>query len=209
MTKARTDLYGLYVITPDAHPDSGRLIAQVAAALRGGARLVQYRDKAGDRPRREREARVFKDLCARHGAFLIINDDVALAQAVGADGVHLGQADMPIRQARALLGPGAIIGVTCHDRLDLALAAEAAGADYVAFGAVYPSPTKPRAVRAPLVLFAQARESLHIPVCAIGGLDAGNAATVIRAGADMVAVVSGVFDRPDSEAEARRLAALF
>jgi thiamine-phosphate pyrophosphorylase len=209
MTKPRTDLYGLYVITPDAHPDSDRLIAQVAAALRGGARLVQYRDKSGDRPRREREAREIKDLCARYGALLIINDDVALAQAVGADGVHLGQADTPIRQARERLGPGAVIGVSCHDRLDLALAAQAAGADYVAFGAVYPSPTKPHAVRTPLMLFAQARESLHIAVCAIGGLDAGNAGAVIRAGADMVAVVSGVFDRPDPEAEAERLAALF
>jgi thiamine-phosphate pyrophosphorylase len=208
MSKARTELHGLYVITPDEQPDPARLVEQVAAALRGGARLVQYRDKSGDGPGRERQARELKDLCARHGARLIINDDVGLARAAGADGVHLGQADMPIRQAREILGPGAIIGVTCHDRLDLALAAEAAGADYVAFGAVYPSPTKPDAVRAPLMLFAQAREVLTIPVCAIGGLDADNAAAVIRAGADMVAVVSGVFGRPDPEAEARRLTAL-
>ncbi|HSP01103.1 MAG TPA: thiamine phosphate synthase, partial [Thioalkalivibrio sp.] len=158
---------------------------------------------------RRDEARALKALCEQHGALFIINDDVALAASAGAHGVHLGQGDMPLAQARARLGQAAIIGITCHDRLDLALAAQAEGADYVAFGAVHPSPTKPVAVRAPLMLFAQAREVLRIPVCAIGGLDADNAAAVIEAGADMVAVISGVFARPDPEAEARQLAAMF
>lgn len=209
MKRSRTELRGLYVITPDPPTGTERLTERVAAALRGGARLVQYRDKSAQGARREREALALRTLCEAHGARLIINDDVLLARAAGAHGVHLGQTDMPIGQARALLGARAIIGITCHDRLDLAAAAQQAGADYVAFGAVYPSPTKPGAVRAPLMLFDQARECLDIPVCAIGGLDADNAAAVVRAGADMVAVISAVFDRPDPEAEARRLATLF
>jgi len=196
-------------VTPDRHADFARLSQAVSAVLRGGARLVQYRDKSGDAQRRQDEARALKALCEQHGALLIINDDVALAASSSAHGVHLGQGDMPLAQARAILGDTAIIGITCHDRLDLALTAQAAGADYVAFGAVHPSPTKPDAVRAPLMLFAQAREVLSIPVCAIGGLDADNAAAVIEAGADMVAVVSGVFAQPDPEAQASRLAAMF
>jgi len=181
----------------------------VSAVLRGGARLVQYRDKSDDADRRQREARALKSLCEQHDALLIINDDVTLAANVGAHGVHLGQGDMPLAQARASLGQAAIIGITCHNRLDLALTAQAEGANYVAFGAAQPSPTKPDTVRAPLMLFAQAREVLSIPICAIGGLDADNAAAVIEAGADMVAIVSGVFAQPDPEAQARRLAAMF
>jgi thiamine-phosphate pyrophosphorylase len=210
MMTSRTDqLHGLYVVTPDHHPEPGWLEGRVDAALRGGARLIQYRDKSGDRRRREREAGALRALCTRHGALLIINDDVELALATGAHGVHLGQDDMPLNEARRKLGDRAIIGITCHDRLDLAIAAQLGGADYVAFGAMYPSPTKSATVRAPLALIAQARESLAIPICAIGGIDADNARAVIRAGADMVAVVSGVFARPDPEAEARRLAAVF
>jgi thiamine-phosphate pyrophosphorylase len=209
MKTPRTELRGLYVITPDGPPDPSHLRAQVAAALRGGARVVQYRDKSDDDSRRLDEARALRDLCESHGALLLINDDTHLARAAGAHGVHLGQKDMPLEQARTLLGPDAVIGITCHDRLDLAITAELAGADYVAFGAAFPSPTKPDAVRVPLMLFAQAREVLHIPICAIGGITADNASAVIAAGADMVAVSSGVFDRPDPEAEVRRLAALF
>ncbi len=209
MTSRIEQLHGLYVVTPDHHPEPGWLADRVAAALRGGARLIQYRDKSGDRQRREREADALRALCTRHGALLIVNDDVELALATGADGVHLGQDDMPLNESRRRLGDRALIGITCHDRLDLAIAAQLGGADYVAFGAIHPSPTKSAAVRAPLALIAQARESLDIPICAIGGIDADNAPAVIRAGADMVAVISGIFARPDPEAEARRLAAAF
>lgn len=209
MTETGERLRGLYAVTPDIATDFEGLRARAEAVLRGGARLLQYRDKSADLPRREQAARALRALCERHGALFIVNDDVALALRVGAHGVHLGQQDMPLAEARAMLGREAIIGITCHDRLDLALSAQAAGADYVAFGAVYPSPTKPGAVRAPLHLFTEARETLSIPVCAIGGIEADNAAAVIAAGADMVAVVSGVFARPDPEAEARQLAAMF
>ena len=206
----RTDqLHGLYVITPEHHPDPGWLEGKADEALRGGARLVQYRDKSGDWRRREREAGELRALCTRHGALLIVNDDVELALATGAHGVHLGQGDMPLDEARGKLGDRAIIGITCHDRLDLAIAAQLGGADYVAFGAVYPSPTKPAAVCAPLALIAQARESLDIPICAIGGISADNARAVIRAGADMAAVIDGIFGQPDPEAAARRIAALY
>lgn len=209
MNKSGPRLRGLYAVTPDTATDLEALRARAEAVLRGGARLLQYRDKSADTPRREREARILLDICERHGALLIINDDVRLAGRIGAHGVHLGQQDMPLPEARAMLGREAVIGITCHGRLDLALAAQSAGADYVAFGAVYPSPTKPDAVRAPLHLFTEARAQLSIPICAIGGIEADNAAAVIAAGADMVAVVSGVFAQPDPETEARRLSTLF
>ncbi|OOG21928.1 thiamine-phosphate diphosphorylase [Thioalkalivibrio denitrificans] len=209
--RAGSKLRGLYVITPDGAPDAAQLQTRVTAALRGGARIVQYRDKSGDHGRRLETAHALRELCEAHAALLIINDDAHLAHAIDAHGVHLGQQDMPLEDARALLGPEAVIGITCHERLDRAIAAELGGADYVAFGAAFPSPTKPDAARVPLMLFAQAREVLNVPVCAIGGITAENASEVITAGADMVAVSSGVFDRPDpeAEAEARRLAALF
>ncbi|MBD3618368.1 MAG: thiamine phosphate synthase [Chromatiales bacterium] len=202
-------LTGVYAITDAALTPPHRLAAQVEAVLRGGARILQYRDKSTDGERRLREARALRELCEAHGALLLINDDIALATAAGAHGVHLGQQDTALAAAREQLGPDAIIGITCHDSLTLAHTAEAGGADYVAFGALFPSPTKPDAPRASLDLIREARRTLTVPICAIGGIEADNAAAVIAAGANLLAVISGVFAQADPEAATRGIQALF
>lgn len=199
----RPELRGLYAIT-DARLTAGPgLTVSVTAALRGGARWIQYRDKGDDEPRRLAEARALANLCHAHGSALIVNDDVGLAAASGADGVHLGRDDADPGAARARLGPHAVIGVSCYDRLELAERAVERGADYVAFGSVFPSPTKPQAVRAGLDLLHEARARLTLPICAIGGIDAGNAKEVAATGADLLAVISGVFAAADPQAAAR------
>lgn len=199
-------LRGLYAITPDGMAREA-LIERAERALVGGARLIQYRSKDADPKRRAEAAHALAALCHRHGAAFIVNDDVALALAVDADGAHLGREDGDLVAARAQLH-GKLLGASCYDRIDLARAAVAAGADYVAFGSVFASPTKPDAVRAPLSLFAQARP-LGVPLCAIGGITAQNAPELIRAGADMLAVVSDLFDSHDVTARARSYARLF
>ncbi|KPK09338.1 MAG: thiamine-phosphate synthase [Betaproteobacteria bacterium SG8_39] len=197
---------GLYAITPEGlAPEI--LVARAEHALQGGVRLLQYRSKDSDPQRQLEVARALRALCRRLGAAFIINDDVDLALAVDADGAHLGREDGDLTAARARLGRR-LLGASCYDRLDLARAAVAAGADYVAFGSVYASPTKPAAVRAPLSLFGQAR-ALGVPLCAIGGITLENAPTLIRAGADLLAVVSDLFDANDVAARARAYAQLF
>ena len=200
---------GLYAITDAGLLPDERLTGAVAAAILGGARLIQYRDKSHDSTRRLAQATALNALCQDHDVPLIINDDVELAFAVGAAGVHLGQDDADIATARARLGPRALIGVSCYDRLDLALNAARAGADQVAFGAFFPSPTKPTEIRAPLDLLQQARAQLDLPIVAIGGITPDNAAVLLAAGADYLAVVSGVFAQPDIQIAARRYATLF
>ena len=192
----RQALRGLYAITPDGQaPDA--LLAQVDAALRGGARVVQYRDKTAAADQRARVAPLLLALCQRQGALLIINDDLELALAVGADGVHLGGSDGDLAAARAVLGPHRFLGASCYADFELARAAEAAGADYVAFGAVCASPTKPQAVRAPWALFGRARAELRVPACAIGGISLAEAPGLVAAGADLLAVISDLFNAPD------------
>lgn len=188
-------LAGLYVLTDERLGE--RLETAVEAALSGGARLVQYRDKGEDGARREAEGRMLRKLTRRHGALLIVNDDPGLAARVEADGVHLGRDDPGIASARLLLGADAVIGVSCYDSLELARDAVAAGADYVAFGSVYPSPTKPNAVRAPLELLTAAKREFAVSICAIGGITPSKAGPVLAAGADMLAVISSVFSAPD------------
>lgn len=197
-------LRGLYAVTRP-HED---LVEQVAAALRGGARIVQFRDKSGDHDRRLDEARQLKALCSAAGALFIVNDDPMLAKASHADGVHLGPDDAPIADARVFLGRHAIIGVSCHDSLARAQAAATAGADYLAFGSFFPSPTKPHAPRATLESLRQARAEFDLPLCAIGGITPANAAPLVAAGADMVAAVSGLFDAADVAAAARAYVAV-
>ncbi|MBV1788903.1 thiamine phosphate synthase [Marinobacterium sp. D7] len=203
-------LNGLYAIT-DAGlmPDDQQLLGAVVAALRGGARIVQYRDKSADTAKRQRQAKALATLCRAHRVPLLINDDVELALASGADGVHLGQQDGSLAAARTRLGSKAIIGITCHDRLDLAIAAEQGGADYVAFGAFFPSSTKPDAIPAPLSLLNEARQRLRCPIVAIGGLSMDNASQVIQAGADMIAVIHALFAQQDIETQARAFSRLF
>lgn len=206
---ARDKLHGLYVIT-DTTAQRGRdLVAAVRQGIEGGARVVQYRDKSGDADLRLSEAQALRAVTAEHGVLLLINDDVALAQRVGADGVHLGRDDQDLLGARQALGAGAIIGASCYNRVDLAEQAIAQGADYCAFGAVFPSSTKPEAVAASLALLQEARACLPVPICAIGGINADNAASVISAGADMLAVISAVFAAADIQAAARRIARQF
>jgi len=202
-------LKGLYVITDSALIPDHQFSAKVAAALRGGARIVQYRDKRDSPALRLKLATDLVYLCREHGALSIINDDVELAAQVGADGVHIGKDDTALNHARERLGQGAIIGVSCYNRLDLALEAEKQGADYVAFGAFFPSQIKPDAVPATLELLSMARQKLHIPICAIGGITAENAAALVTAGADMLAVISDVFAAPDTETASRRFTPWF
>jgi thiamine-phosphate pyrophosphorylase len=196
---------GLYAITDGPRVD---LLTACEAALRGGAAVLQYRDKSADMERRRSEAAALAALCARYGAPLIINDDVELAAVIGAAGVHLGEHDGDLARARARLGNGAIIGVSCYDSLERARELAAAGADYLAFGAFFVSPTKPQARRAaPGLLDAAA--ALGKPLVAIGGITPDNARPLIEAGADFIAVVAGVFGDANPEAAARRYANLF
>jgi len=196
---------GLYAITDGPRPD---LQAAVEAALNGGAAILQYRDKSADGARRHTEAAQLLAACRRSGVPLIINDDVELAATIGADGVHLGEHDGDIGAARTRLGAAAIIGVSCYDSLDRARQLATAGADYLAFGAFFPSPTKPLARRAHVDLLREAK-SLGLPLVAIGGITPDNAQPLIEAGADFIAAVSGVFAASDPSVAARGYANLF
>ena len=201
---------GLYAITDNRLTPPDCLLQSVEAALKGGAVLVQYRDKSATSTERLRQATDLASLCRDAGAPLLINDDPELAFRVGAQGVHLGQDDWTLSKARALLGPEAIIGITCHHRLDLARAAKANGADYLAFGRFYTSGTKPGAPRANVNVLTEAKV-LALPVTAIGGITTENAEPLIQAGADLVAVVGGLFGGTpeDIEARARAFCQLF
>lgn len=204
----RLAMRGLYAITPD-EPDGGRLLAAVEAVLAGGCRWLQYRDKLASGEMRGERARALAALCRRYGAALIINDDIGLALAVAADGVHLGRDDGDIGAARAALASGGVVGASCYDDFEAARRAAAAGADYLAFGAVCPSPTKPEAVRAPIELFSRCRAELAVPACAIGGITLAAAAPFIAAGADLLAVISDLFSAPDIAARAAAYQHLF
>ena len=202
-------LRGLYAITDNQLSPGALLEASVAAALRGGARVIQYRDKSTDTTLRLREARALVDICHSHNALLIINDDVELAAACGADGVHLGKDDLDLAQARERLGGQTIIGLSCYNDLERARRAAHAGADYIAFGRFFPSRTKPNASAATPETLRAARRELALPLVAIGGITPDNGRLLIDAGADMLAVIHGVFGQPDIEAAARRFAELF
>ncbi|MGC5701837.1 thiamine phosphate synthase [Pseudomonas sp. NFXW11] len=195
-------LRGLYAIT-DSQLLAGKFLKYVEAALEGGVTLLQYRDKSDDQARRLREAEALLNLCERYKTRLIINDDAELAARIGA-GVHLGQTDGPLTPARALLGRQAIIGSTCHDQLPLAEQAAREGASYVAFGRFFNSSTKPGAATASLELLDQARSSLHLPICVIGGITLDNAAPLVSHGADLLAVVHGLFGAESAEQVTRR-----
>ena len=204
-------LRGLYAITDSQLLADGRLLPYVEAALKGGARLLQYRDKSSDQARRLREASQLAELCARHGAELIINDDAELAAKLGV-GLHLGQSDGSLAAARALLGRQAIIGATCHAQLELARQAVDEGVSYIAFGRFFNSQTKPGAPAATAQLLDEARQRFGLPIVAIGGVDLSNGALLIQHGADLLAVIHALFSAPSAtevEARARALSALF
>lgn len=203
----RRTISGLYAVTPE-QADSALLTAKVIAVLRGGARVVQYRNKSHDTRLQHEQALQLAQLCRDAGACFIVNDNIELAREVDAAGVHLGRDDDSVGAARARLGTGKLIGVSCYNQLWRARDAARHGADYIAFGSFFPSSTKPGAVGASQDLL-RAAKSLSIPIVAIGGVTPENAAGLVEAGADAVAVVSAVFDAIDVEGAARRIADLF
>ena len=195
----------LYAITDSQLLPGDALFTAVAAALKGGCKLVQYRDKSADHARRLFEAKGLRALCVNHQAQLLINDDVELAQQVGAHGVHLGQGDTNPVAARIILGSRAIIGVTCHDSLDLAQQAIKDSANYIAFGRFFPSSTKPDARPAPISLISEARQQFpKTPIAVIGGITLDNGRQLLDAGADMLAVCHSLFAAEDIAAQARK-----
>ena len=197
-------LRGLYAVTPDV-ADTAALTRQVEAAIDGGASAVQYRNKTASTELRRAQAYALAVLCRAREALYIVNDDPALAALVGADGVHLGEDDGDVVAARHIVGGGALIGVSCYNDLSRARALADAGADYLAFGSLFPSAVKPEARRAPLDLLRAAR-ALGLPIVGIGGIDEATAAEVIEAGADAVAVIGAVFGNGDIEDAAARIA---
>lgn len=195
----------LYAITDSQLLAGEKLFGGVTAALKGGCKLVQYRDKSTDEARRLSEAKTLLALCHQHQAQLIINDDVALAKEVGADGVHLGQGDTNPVAARIILGNRAIIGVSCHDSLELAQQAIKDSANYIAFGRFFPSSTKPDARPAPISLIKEARKEFsNIPIVVIGGITLNNGKQLLDAGANMLAVCHSLFAADDIAVQARK-----
>lgn len=199
---------GLYAITPSGIGDDATLIRRVEAALEGGAAMVQYRDKTATPEARERRARALQALCRAHRVPLIVNDDTELAARAYATGVHLGRDDADLASARAALGEDAVIGASAYNDIQRARRLRAAGADYLAFGSFFPSPTKPEAVRCDPGRLAEAR-ALDCPLVAIGGITVENGAALVAAGADFLAVISGLFEAPDIERRAREFQQLF
>lgn len=202
-------LRGLYAITPAYQTQDAPLTEQVQLAIAGGARLIQYRDKTDEADRRRREVGALLAVCRAAGVPLIVNDDVELALSAGADGVHLGRDDPDPAAARRRLGAGAVIGVSCYDQLARAREAQAAGADYIAFGRFFRSASKPQATPADPELLRQARRELDLPLVAIGGITPDNAPALLAAGADLLAVIHGVFGQGDVRAAAQGYARLF
>ena len=200
---------GLYAITERRSTTPGTIIEQVSLAIDGGAVMIQYREKHLPREERGREARALATLCHERDVPLIINDDIELAAACGAAGVHLGQDDAPVSRARRRLGQRAIIGVSCYNRMERARTAAGTDASYVAFGRFFPSKTKPGALQAQPALLKQARREISLPIVAIGGITPANGAELVHAGADLLAVIHGVFGQTDIRAAARAYAALF
>lgn len=199
--------YGLYAITDGELLPGAELYTGVEAALRGGADMVQYRDKTASADERKRRGRELLSLCRDYQRPLIINDDLALAMELNASGVHLGQDDGDLRIARRALGPGKILGATCHGSLELGRAAASAGCDYLAFGRFFSSRTKDHAPPATLDVLAAAHK-LGLPVVAIGGITLDNAGQALASGADFLAVVNGLFGADDIQTRARQFTQL-
>lgn len=199
---------GLYAIADTGWVSAERLLSAVTGAITGGGGAIQLRDKAGIVTCDLRLLNELRNLCRQHQVPLIINDDTALAAKLGADGIHIGQTDhgdeADIQRLRTQLGPRAIIGVSCHDNLDSARQAVRAGADYVAFGRFFSSRTKPDAPEASLETLRAARRELDVPIVAIGGITPDNGAGLLKAGADWLAVIAGIFAQVDTRTAAAR-----
>lgn len=202
-------LTGLYAIADMSCLTDANLVEKVSLAIQGGAQLIQYRDKRQDQDLKLDNARKLAQLCQTHSALFIMNDEVEIAAEVSAHGVHLGKDDRSPIEARKILGDQVIIGVSCYDSFQNALAAERAGADYVAFGRFFDSSTKPDAISAEIDLIHHASQHLQRPICAIGGITVDNGKMLIDAGAQMLAVVNGLFAQDDVEMIARKFSHLF
>ncbi|MDH5766379.1 MAG: thiamine phosphate synthase [Gammaproteobacteria bacterium] len=201
-------LSGLYVITDEKLIAPDQFTQTVEQALQGGARIVQYRDKSQDQAKRHQQAQALKQLCEDYNTVLIINDDIELAIKVDAHGVHIGMHDTPLENARRQL-QNKIIGVSCYNDFELAAQAQQQGADYIAFGSFFSSSIKPEANKADVELLIKAREELQLPVCAIGGITSDNAAQLIDAGADMLAVITDVFGCDNTKIASEKISRLF
>lgn len=200
---------GVYAITSDRAGSPAEFCDAVAQAIEGGARVIQYRRKYVAAAVQRREAAAACRVARELGACFIVNDDLPLARAIAADGVHLGREDGDFRGLRSELGPDFIVGVSCYRSVERALEATAAGASYVAFGSFFPSRTKPDAPPCPLSVLEEARRLLEVPLVAIGGITPENGGALRAAGADFLAVISGIFDATDIVAAARRYHAIF
>lgn len=202
-------IHGLYAITQVVDNNEELLFEQISAALRGGAKFVQYRDKINEAKTRSRVGHRLLMLCKEHEASLIINDDITLCLKLNADGVHLGKDDTSLKTARGQLGEDKIIGVSCYNQLQLAVNAQENGADYIAFGSFYSSSTKPNATHAPIELLSKAKTQLTLPTVAIGGITVDNGKALVDAGADALAVVKGLFAANDVDATAQTFSNYF
>ncbi len=208
MTNRPSSINGLYAVTPN-ELDTKLLVAKVLAAIKGGATMIQYRNKAAGKQLLLRQSTALLAACRSYDVPLIINDHLDLCARIDADGLHLGATDPKPGPVRRLLGADKIIGVSCYNQLELAQQAEADGADYVAFGACFTSETKPNAVHAPLSLFEQAKQTLSVPVVGIGGITTENAEEVKNAGADAIAVISTLFDTEDVKATSQQFNSIY
>jgi thiamine-phosphate pyrophosphorylase len=206
--KAKHGIEGLYAITPDIQ-NLTELLQQVRPALQGGAHVLQYRNKSAEATLKLAHAQALRELTREFKTTFIVNDDAQLAAQVDADGVHLGGEDGSVAAARLLLGNTKLIGVSCYNRLPLAREAVQQGADYVAFGAFFPSSVKPEAVKAEITLLHVARKELDVPLVAIGGITHLNGRFLVEAGADALAVISALFEAPDIEFAAHEFSTLF
>ena len=191
------EIKGLYAITDTANLSSELMLTRTEEILRAGAKLLQYRNKQANENTRIAEAEQLLDLCRKYSVPLIINDDISLAVQIGADGVHLGKTDSSIANARERLGNKAMVGCSCYNDLDRAQLVSKSGADYIAFGAFFPSPTKPGAAHATADIIQTAKQKFDLPVVAIGGITPENGQSLIAAGADMLAVISGLYASND------------
>lgn len=203
-----TKIRGLYAVTPDM-ADTEQLCAKVRLSLKGGATLIQYRNKQADSILRIKQAQALLAICREFNVPLIINDHIKLCLAIDADGVHIGGDDGDVAATRARLGSDKILGVSCYNQLALAQQAEANGADYVAFGACFNSGTKPNAPKAELSLFTEASHHIKVPVVGIGGVTLDNAPSLIAAGADSIAVINSLFAGDDVKEQTERFSRLF
>lgn len=201
-------IHGLYAITPD-DTDTAALLRKIRSALQGGVQVLQYRNKSASFALKRQQALALRQLTREFNTTFIVNDDAQLAAQVDANGVHLGGEDGSVAAARALLGNSKIIGVSCYNRAPLALEAVRQGADYVAFGAFFPSSVKPGAVKADVQLLRSARADLNVPIVAIGGITAQNGAALIDAGADALAVITALWNAPDIQVSAQEFSTLF